>query len=218
MALQLQFREKLLPLSFRPYKLILFLDIFLQVCTCRLSAGVYAATCVGYSVWRMSHTHMHTHTHTHTPVDTSQGMAGASCGPQMRPLTDSSSLWPSSPQFIASPSLSLTSSPLFTLMDSMSYFPATLDCCIIKCQKTVAHHLDRMYYLWQTEHFVWKLWLMCSVCAFALMEILRTIGWLQTHVAKSVSMRISNQSLNFNCWKAVPSSCLCFSFSTVYHI
>lgn len=33
--------------------------------------------------------------------------------------------------------------PLFTLMDSMSYFPATLGCCIIKCQITVTHHLDR---------------------------------------------------------------------------
>lgn len=36
--------------------------------------------------------------------DTSQGVAGVSFGPQMRPLTDGSSLWPSLPQFILSPS------------------------------------------------------------------------------------------------------------------
>lgn len=42
---------------------------------------------------------------------------------------------------------------LFTLMDKMSYFPATLDCSIIKCQITVPHHSDRKnYYLWQIEH------------------------------------------------------------------
>lgn len=37
--------------------------------------------------------------------DTSRVVAGASCGPQMRPLTDSLSLWPSLPQFILSPRL-----------------------------------------------------------------------------------------------------------------
>lgn len=39
--------------------------------------------------------------------DTSRAVAGASCRPQMRPLTDSSSLWPSVPQFILSPSPTL---------------------------------------------------------------------------------------------------------------
>lgn len=43
------------------------------------------------------------------------------------------------------------SSPLLTLMDRVSYFPATLSCCIIKCQRTVTHHLDRMYHRWQIE-------------------------------------------------------------------
>lgn len=31
---------------------------------------------------------------------------------------------------------------LLTLMDTMSYFSATLGCCIIKCQRTITHHLD----------------------------------------------------------------------------
>lgn len=39
-------------------------------------------------------------------------------------------------------SLSQTSIPLFTLMDNMSYFPAMLGRCIIKCQITVNHHSE----------------------------------------------------------------------------
>lgn len=51
--------------------------------------------------------------------------------------------------FVAKLAPNLSSLPLpdfkppFTLMDNMSYFPATLGCCIIKCQITVTHHLDR---------------------------------------------------------------------------
>lgn len=76
------------------------------------------------------------------------------------------------------PTLSLPNfKPLFTLMDTLSYFPSTLGCCIIKCHITFTHRSDQNFFFFfvcgrcstrkerQTKICWKKKQLICSRCA-----------------------------------------------------
>lgn len=80
-----------------------------QVCASRLVywcvyAGMRGCACTVYTVVEVLHVTERKGTGVGGWEGGSQAVAGVSCGPQMRPLTDSSSLWLSLLQFILSPS------------------------------------------------------------------------------------------------------------------